>query len=100
MKSDDIKNQNDILEVAGRLTAMSKKSNSEYIGTCPFHNEKTPSFKVNISTGRFHCFGCGADGTVVDLLAHESGVSAEELLSNSEDCITDNIAGKCFENVH
>lgn len=97
MKSDDIKNKNDILEVANRLTTMSKSKDNEYVGTCPFHNEKTPSFKVNVSTERFHCFGCGKDGTVVDLLAHEAGISVTELLSKSEDCIVDNLANKCFE---
>lgn len=84
MKSDGIKSSEDVVNVAGRMTSLSRRGHDEFIGCCPFHNEKTPSFKVNQSTGRFHCFGCGKDGTVVDLLAHEQGVSVHELLTGED----------------
>jgi len=49
-----------------------KKRGSNYIGLCPFHNEKTPSFSVSPSKGIFKCFGCGKAGNVVGfLMEHE-----------------------------
>ncbi|MCH3924740.1 MAG: DNA primase [Bacteroidales bacterium] len=45
-----------------------KKRGANYIGLCPFHNEKTPSFNVNPSRGIFKCFGCGEGGDSVSFL--------------------------------
>lgn len=39
-----------------------------FLGICPFHEERTPSFHVNISAAVFHCFGCGAGGDVTEFL--------------------------------
>ena len=44
------------------------KSGKNYKGLCPFHEEKTPSFTVSPRTERYHCFGCGADGDVIEFL--------------------------------
>jgi len=44
-----------------------RRSGRRYVGLCPFHNDKTPSFSVNAERGYFHCFGCGAGGTLFDL---------------------------------
>ena len=41
-----------------------RRVGSRYVGLCPFHNEKTPSFDVNREQGFFHCFGCGVGGNV------------------------------------
>ena len=46
----------------------------EYIGLCPFHNEKTPSFTVNNDKGFFHCFGCGEHGNVYDFICKTHGI--------------------------
>lgn len=43
------------------------------MASCPFHNDRTPSMKVD---NRFHCFGCGADGDVIDLVARLYGISS------------------------
>ncbi|MBK7956721.1 MAG: hypothetical protein IPK03_00500 [Bacteroidetes bacterium] len=49
-----------------------KKRGSNYIGNCPFHNEKTPSFSVSPAKGIYKCFGCGVSGTSVSfLMEHE-----------------------------
>jgi DNA primase len=40
------------------------KHGKEYIGLCPFHSEKTPSFTVDKSLEHYHCFGCGIDGAI------------------------------------
>jgi DNA primase len=45
-----------------------KKRGVNYIGLCPFHNEKTPSFTVSPSKGIFKCFGCGKGGNPVNFI--------------------------------
>jgi DNA primase len=52
-----------IVEVVSGYVTL-KKAGRNYIGLCPFHSEKTPSFTANDERGLFHCFGCGAGGTV------------------------------------
>jgi DNA primase len=64
---DEIVARSDIVEVIGsRLTL--KKAGREFKACCPFHNEKTPSFWVSPDKQFYHCFGCGAHGTVVGFL--------------------------------
>ncbi|RLD72602.1 MAG: DNA primase, partial [Bacteroidetes bacterium] len=53
-----------IEEVIGDFVTL-KKRGANYLGLCPFHNEKTPSFSVSPSKGIFKCFGCGKAGNVV-----------------------------------
>ena len=47
---------------------MLKKTGSNYVARCPFHQEKTPSFNVNRNRQIFHCFGCGASGNAISFL--------------------------------
>lgn len=61
---DDVKTQTDIVSVIGEVTPL-KKSGASWMGLCPFHTEKTPSFSVNGDKGFFKCFGCGAGGDVI-----------------------------------
>mgnify|MGYP001076395617 FL=1 len=60
---DDIRSGNDIVDVIGQYVKL-KRSGSSYVGLCPFHNEKTPSFHVHQDGQYFHCFGCGVGGDV------------------------------------
>src|SRR5215831_614210 len=53
-----------IVDVVSRHMPL-KKAGKEYVGLCPFHTEKTPSFFVNEEKGLFHCFGCGEGGDVI-----------------------------------
>lgn len=55
-----------------------RKTGHEYVGLCPFHDENTPSFRVNDAKGLFHCFGCGASGDVIDFIRHVEGRSFVE----------------------
>ena len=60
-----------IEEVIGDFVSL-KKRGSNYVGLCPFHNEKTPSFSVSPSKGIYKCFGCGKAGNVVNfIMEHE-----------------------------
>lgn len=60
-------NRSDIVEVIGQFLKLRKRG-TNYIGNCPFHNEKTPSFNVNPAKGIFKCFGCGKGGDVVSFI--------------------------------
>lgn len=50
-----------------------KKRGKTYIGCCPFHNEKTPSFHVDDDKGKYHCFGCGANGDIINYIQERNG---------------------------
>ncbi len=50
------------------------KRGREYLGLCPFHHEKTPSFTVNESKGFYHCFGCGAHGDIIGFEMEANGL--------------------------
>jgi len=58
-----IRDRISIVEVISSYVTL-RKAGRNHLGLCPFHNEKTPSFTVNEERGLFHCFGCGAGGTV------------------------------------
>jgi hypothetical protein len=56
-----------ILDVVGQYVQL-RKMGREYVGLCPFHVEKTPSFAVSPDKQLFHCFGCGAGGNIFDFV--------------------------------
>lgn len=58
-----VRQATDIVQLVGE-TVVLKQRGQEFWGCCPFHHEKSPSFKVNPQTGLWHCFGCGAGGDV------------------------------------
>jgi DNA primase catalytic core len=70
----------DIVDVVGRYVDL-KRQGKEMVGLCPFHGEKTPSFKVNGSKGFFHCFGCGMHGDAIEFLMEHVGVRFTEAVS-------------------
>ena len=51
------------------------------LACCPFHGEKTPSFRVDLETDTFHCFGCGAEGNAIDFVMKMDGVSRQEAIA-------------------
>jgi len=84
-----IRDRLSIVEVVSGYVNL-KKTGKNHVGLCPFHSEKSPSFTVSDERGMFHCFGCGAGGTVftfvmradrvtfpeaVELLARRAGVA-------------------------
>lgn len=68
-----VKEESDIVEWIGRYTKLEKKGRN-YMGLCPFHTEKTPSFSVQPDKGYYHCFGCGAGGDVIKFLMEKEGL--------------------------
>lgn len=69
----------DIVDVVGRSVAL-KKGGLNYLGLCPFHSEKSPSFTVSPSKQFFHCFGCGAHGSAIGFLMDHRGLSYVEAI--------------------
>ncbi|MBW1758843.1 MAG: DNA primase [Deltaproteobacteria bacterium] len=73
----EIKNTADIVEVVSE-TVLLKKTGKNYLGLCPFHSEKTPSFTVNSEKQIFYCFGCGAGGNVFSFVMKQENLSFPE----------------------
>jgi len=69
----DLLSRVDIVDVLGRYVQL-KKGGANYMGLCPFHNEKSPSFTVSPTKQFYHCFGCGAHGTAIGFLIEYSGL--------------------------
>ena len=63
----------------GRKVTLVKKGN-DFLGLCPFHSEKTPSFTVSDEKGFFHCFGCSAHGDVISFVMQNESVDFKEAL--------------------
>ena len=61
---DEIREKCDLVEIVSAYVALQKKSGRNFLGLCPFHNEKTPSFNVNPERQVWKCFGCGEGGDV------------------------------------
>jgi DNA primase len=69
----------DIIEIVGGFVRL-KKRGANYLGLCPFHNEKTPSFTVSPAKEIYKCFGCGRSGNTISfLMEHEKYSYAEAL---------------------
>jgi len=68
-----------IVEVVGDFVSL-KRRGTNYVGLCPFHNEKTPSFSVSPSRGIYKCFGCGRGGNAVNFIMEHEGLSYYEAL--------------------
>ena len=74
---DEIRNKTDILPVISEYVPL-KKRGKNYIGLCPFHSEKTPSFTVSPDKQIFHCFGCSEGGNVFAFLMKAENISFAE----------------------
>ncbi len=76
---EQIKSRIDIIDVVGEYVKL-KKRGSNYIGNCPFHNEKTPSFTVSPVKELYKCFGCGKSGNTITFLMEHDKLSYVEAL--------------------
>ena len=61
---DEVVSRSDIVDIISGYIKL-KKNGSSYVGLCPFHNEKSPSFSVSPGKQLYHCFGCGVGGNVI-----------------------------------
>ena len=64
----ELRDSIDLSRIISRKVKLQKRGNN-FLGLCPFHNEKTPSFNVNDQEGFYHCFGCGAHGDVISFIS-------------------------------
>jgi DNA primase len=74
---EQVRSRADIVEIVGAHVRL-RKAGRNFVGLCPFHGEKTPSFTVNREKGFFHCFGCGAGGTVFNFIMRMDGATFPE----------------------
>lgn len=77
LKINEIRNSVNIIDVVHNYVAL-KKRGKNFLGLCPFHQEKTPSFTVSEDKQIFHCFGCGAGGDVFKFLMSYKNISFME----------------------
>jgi DNA primase len=68
-----------VSEVVGRKVRLIRRGR-EFVGLCPFHNEKSPSFTVNDDKAFYHCFGCGQHGDVISFAMETEGLSFPEAI--------------------
>ena len=67
MLLDEIRHRNDIVELISMHTDL-KPSGNKFLGLCPFHKEKTPSFFVNRDEQLYYCFGCHEGGNIINFV--------------------------------
>ena len=73
----EIKNAADIVDMVSEIVHL-KKAGKNFVGLCPFHTEKTPSFTVSPEKQIFYCFGCGAGGNIFSFLMKNEGLAFPE----------------------
>ncbi|MEY4491589.1 MAG: hypothetical protein RLY41_1395 [Pseudomonadota bacterium] len=71
----------DVVEVVGRYVQL-KKGGANFMGLCPFHGEKSPSFSVSPAKQFFHCFGCGKNGNAIGFLMEHAGMTFVEAVKD------------------
>lgn len=81
---EEVRQRSDIVDVIGSYVRLQKKG-ANYMGLCPFHNEKSPSFSVSASKQMYHCFGCGVGGNVITFIMEYENYSFVEALKHLAD---------------
>ncbi len=71
----------DVVDIVGRYVQL-KKGGANFMGLCPFHGEKSPSFSVSPSKQFFHCFGCGKSGNAIGFLMDHAGMNFVEAVKD------------------
>jgi DNA primase len=78
---DQVRQASSIVEIASQYTTL-KRRGRKWVGLCPFHTEKTPSFTVDEEKQLYHCFGCGVGGDVFSLLMERENMTFPESLKS------------------
>lgn len=81
---EEVRSRSDIVDVIGQYVHLQKKG-SNYVGLCPFHNEKSGSFNVSGQKQLYHCFGCGAGGNVITFLMKYDNLTFQEAVKQLAD---------------
>ena len=68
-----VRDESDIIRIITEHTQL-KKTGAQWMGLCPFHGEKSPSFSVNAEKGVYYCFGCQVSGDVIDFVREIEGL--------------------------
>lgn len=76
---EEVRSRSDIVDVISQYVKLHKRG-SNYVGLCPFHNEKTGSFTVSQGKQMYYCFGCGAGGNVITFLMNYENATFQEAL--------------------
>ncbi|MDI1275399.1 DNA primase [Polaromonas sp.] len=71
----------DVVDIVGRYVQL-KKGGANFMGLCPFHGEKSPSFSVSPSKQFYHCFGCGKNGNAISFLMDHGGMTFVEAVKD------------------
>jgi DNA primase len=71
----------DVVEIVGRYVQL-KKGGANFMGLCPFHGEKSPSFSVSPTKQFYHCFGCGKNGNAISFLMEHAGMTFIEAVQD------------------
>lgn len=87
---DEVREKNDIVDVISPYVRLTKHG-SNYVGLCPFHNEKTPSFSVNTERQCFHCFGCGVGGNSISFVMKYENLTFTEAVRQLADKVGMNL---------
>ena len=93
----EIRDSVKLSEIISRKVKLTKKGKN-FLGLCPFHNEKTPSFNVNDDDGYYHCFGCGAHGDNISFIRTSENKSFMEAVEFLADISSIKIPKSNFEN--
>ena len=70
----------DIVALVSRTVRLQRRG-KDFVGLCPFHNEKTPSFTVNAAKQFFHCFGCKKHGNAIDFVIERDRVEFKDAIT-------------------
>ena len=73
-----VRERTNIVAVIQESVPSLKRRGRSWVGLCPFHKEKTPSFHVNPDRGFFHCFGCQESGSAIDFVMKHDGLTFPE----------------------
>lgn len=76
---EELKQRADLVRIIEPHTQLKKKG-ANWMGCCPFHQEKTPSFSVNPQKGFYKCFGCGKGGTAFNFVMEIEGLNFPEAI--------------------
>ncbi len=81
---DQVQAAADLVEIVGHYTRL-KKSGANYMGCCPFHEEKTPSFSVNPGEKLYYCFGCGEGGNLFSFVQRKENLDFAQAVEHLAD---------------